>query len=230
MPANPAAEIRIEALTPSRAGDYLAFFDHRGGPAFADNPQWSTCYCQYHHTPIAVDWDARSGEDNRAAMEQRIATGEMEGFLAYAPAKATDNAGDTAGTEGTAGTARADAGQVVGWVNVQPRNKLAHCFARMDIAPTPLEHPDFRIAQIMCFIVHPAWRRRGVARALLEGACDALARRGIRAIEAYPRKAADRDAPTAHYHGPRQLFLDAGFAIVRDDPRFTVVQKTLSPP
>jgi len=214
MAEDRAVNVRIEPLVPSRAGDFLAFFDHRGGPAFADNPEWSACYCQFYHTPKSVDWGARTGDENRVAMEQRIATGEMEGFLAYAP-----TAGD--------GVRQ---GQVVGWLNVQPRNKLPHCFARMRIEPTPLELPDFRVAQILCFVIHPGWRRRGVARALLEESCAALARRGIRLVEAYPFKSEDSDAATDHHHGPLQLFLDAGFGVVRDDPTLTVVQKTLTPP
>ncbi len=34
----------IRELTPALAGDYLAFFD---GDAFADNPDWASCYCRF---------------------------------------------------------------------------------------------------------------------------------------------------------------------------------------
>ena len=76
--------IDVQPLNPERAVDFLAFFDHHGGPAFADNPEWATCYCQFYHTPKALDWAARGGDDNRTAMAGRIAAAEMEGFLAYA--------------------------------------------------------------------------------------------------------------------------------------------------
>ncbi|MEO8135733.1 MAG: GNAT family N-acetyltransferase [Betaproteobacteria bacterium] len=204
-------KVRVEPLAPSRLNDYLAFFDHRNGPAFADNPQWATCYCHFYHTAKSLDWGARSGDDNRAAMDGRIATGEMEGFLAY------DSMDESAG-------------EVVGWINAQPRNKLPHCCARMGLSPVPSALPDFRVAQIVCFVIHPQWRRRGVARVLLDAACAALERRGIRMVEAYPFKAGDSTAATDHYHGPLEIFVDAGFGIVQDEPKLNVVQKTLTPP
>ncbi|MFS8085596.1 MAG: GNAT family N-acetyltransferase, partial [Acidobacteriota bacterium] len=180
--------------------------------AFADNPGWAKCYCQFYHTPKAVDWPARTGDDNRAAMAGRIAAAEMEGFLAYA------------------GGSDAEGGEVVGWLNAQPANKLIHCFDRMNLPPSPGELPDFKIARIVCFVVHPQWRRRGVARKLLDAACASLARRGIAMIEAYPFKAGASEAPADHYHGPLPLFIETGFGIVREELTMTVVRKALTPP
>ena len=203
--------LEVRALAPELAGDYLAFFDHQRGPAFADNPEWSTCYCQFYHTPKSIDWRARGGDENRAAMTARIMTGEMEGFLAY----------DLA--------APGESGEVVGWLNAQPRNKLPHCFERMRLAPTVSEVPDYRAAQVLCFVVHPQWRRRGVARVLLVAACESLTRRGFATIEAYPFKAGDSDDATDHYHGSLSMFVDNGFEITRDDSEMTVVRKMLTP-
>lgn len=200
----------VRALEPSLTGDFLSFFDHERGPAFADNPEWATCHCQFYHTPQSIDWRARGGDENRAAMTGRILTGEMEGFLAY------DNAA-------------AGKGEVVGWLNAQPRHKFPHCFERMRLAPTALDVPDYMAAQILCFVIHPQWRRRGVARALLQAACESLARRGFASIEAYPFKSGDSEDATDHYHGPLPMFIDAGFEIIQEDFTMTVVRKTLTP-
>jgi ribosomal protein S18 acetylase RimI-like enzyme len=199
-----AAFVRIEALTPERGRDFLDYFDHETGPAFADNPGWAKCYCQFYHTPKPIDWNARPGEVNRVAMRERIAAGEMEGFLAYD-----------------------ESGQVVGWLNIQPRNKLPHCFARMRLDPTPIDVPDFRVAQVLCFVIHPGFRRRGVARALLDAACDASAARGIVLVEAYPFKSDDSVDPGDHYHGSLPMYLAAGFEVFADAPTMTVVRKKL---
>ena len=204
--------IEIHPLTPERASDFLAFFDHERGPAFADNPEWATCYCQFYHTPKPVDWKARTGEENRRAMTERIASGEMEGFLAYAR------------------SAPGAAIEVLGWLNAQPRNKLPHCFKRMRIDATETALADHKSAQVVCFVIHPQWRRRGIARKLLDAALGSFARRGIEMVEAYPFKSVDSDDPGDHYHGTLSMLLAAGFVVTGEEESMTIVRRTLSPP
>lgn len=75
---------RVASLSPSRREDYLAFFDHERGRAFADNPAWAGCYCHFCHAAPALDWSSLPADANRTAIGARIEVGEMEGFLAHA--------------------------------------------------------------------------------------------------------------------------------------------------
>ena len=196
--------VRIEPLTPSRRDDYLRFFDHERGAAFADNPEWAKCYCHYYHVPSTMDWGSFDAAANRVAISSRIDVGEMEGFLAYA--------GD----------------DVVGWVNAQPLNKLPHCWARMAIEPPESTLPAWDVAAVVCFVIAPAWRRRGVARALLEGALASFATRGIRRVYAFPfRRAEGDDRPTAHYHGPEGIFAQCGFVEMHSTDALRVMCRDL---
>ena len=57
-------------------------------------------------------------------------------------------------------------------------------------------------------------RRKGMARALLDGAIAYARRRGVRILEAYP---VDRRGPTRDdnlWFGTRAMFEDAGFEVV----------------
>ena len=193
---------RIASLSPSRRDDYLAFFDHERGRAFADNPEWADCYCHFFHAAPALDWDSLSGDANRAAIDARIATGEMEGFLAYD-----------------------EADSVVGWLNAQPRHKLPHCFTRLRIAPSPLDVPLHEAAAVLCFVIDPALRRRGIARQLLAHALDDFEARGIRVVDAFPSASADSAA--AHFRGPPALFAAAGFEQIALQDGIVTVRKRL---
>jgi GNAT superfamily N-acetyltransferase len=197
------ADIVVKALAPALAGDFLRFFDHERGIAFADNPEWAKCYCHFYEVPVAIDWPSLSGAQNRVAMQARIEVGEMEGFLAYA------------GSE------------PVGWLNAQPRHKLPHCFDRMGIPPTPLPCASYEAAVVVCFIIAPAWRRRGVSRALLAEALSSLAARGFKLVDAFPFKAGDSERGADHYHGALSTFLAAGFAPLDETDAITVVRKLL---
>jgi GNAT superfamily N-acetyltransferase len=193
----------VKCLSADLAADFLRFFDHERGPAFADNPDWAKCYCHYYEVPRAIQWSSLSAIENRIAMRSRIDVGEMEGFLAY------------------------DGDAVVGWMNAQPRHKLPHCFERMNVAATPLPCAAYEAAVIVCFVIAPERRRSGIARALVKQGVASLAARGIKLVDAFPFKAGDSESPADHYHGPLSLFLDEGFDILRDDADVTVVRKLL---
>jgi len=199
-----AAAITVARLTPALRDDYLAFFDHERGPAFADNPEWAKCYCHYYHVPKAVVWSSFDGNANRIAMTARIDAAEMDGFLAYAN------------------------DEVVGWVNAQPYHKLQHACARLNVVPQPLPVPLHEAAAIVCFVVAPAWRRRGVAKALLESALASFTARGIRYVDAFPWKSGDSTDATDHYHGSLSMFRAAGFVEIGEAENLTIVRKELA--
>jgi len=194
---------RVEPLTPDRRDAFLDFFDHERGRAFADNPAWSGCYCHFFVAAPALDFDALDANANRTAMRARIETGEMEGYLAFD-----------------------DAGRVAGWLNAQPRHRLPHCFARLRIEPTAIDVPAHRAAVVLCFVVDPGLRRRGVARALLAHALGDFAERGIALVDAFPAREAD--GPAAHFRGPRQLFAASGFEALAEANGKLVMRKRLA--
>jgi GNAT superfamily N-acetyltransferase len=155
----PPADIR--KLCPELMQDFLHFFD---GEAFADNPRWSFCYCQFLYVDHAkVDWQARTAQENRAAACDRIGSRQMEGYLAYRD------------------------GKPVGWCNAAPRTM-------MDAFSDEPDPDTSRIGQIGCFVVAKSHRRSGVATSLLHAACAGLKAQGFAIAEALPVAKASTDA------------------------------------
>ena len=224
MPASPP--ITVERLSPSSRDDYLAFFDHERGPAFSDNPDWARCYCQFYRTPRALDWKAFTADGNRVAAGAAIACGEAEGYVARAGVIPPEAREASFPPEGGRGRAR---GEIVGWMHAAPRHKLPHCFERLGVPPTPLDVPPHEAAVIVCFVIAPSWRRRGVASTMLDGALADLAARGIAIVDAFPFKAGDGASPADHYHGPASLFASRGFVPIVDHPDLTAVRMRLVP-
>lgn len=73
--------VAIRRLTPAELEDFLGFM---GGPAFAINPQWAGCYCQFYLDTEADLADGKpTAERNRKVACDRIASGTMNGYLAY---------------------------------------------------------------------------------------------------------------------------------------------------
>jgi GNAT superfamily N-acetyltransferase len=201
-----SARVVTMPLRPEHAGEFLRFFDHERGAAFADNPDWAKCYCHYYHVPKSIRWASLSAQRNRETMAARIEVGEMEGFVAY------------------------EGDDVVGWLNAQARHKLPHCFGRLGIAPTPLPCAPFEAAVIVCFVIAPSRRRRGIARALLRGALESFSARGFRLVDAFPFKSGASVAATDHFHGPLPIFREAGFGVIGENKHLTIMRKLLSGP
>jgi GNAT superfamily N-acetyltransferase len=155
------------------------------GSAFSDNPKWSSCYCQCFYEDHAVVKWAE-----RTAPENRAL------------------ACDRIQRQAMQGYLAFIGSTPVGWCNAAPR-KLLHA---LDAEPAPdAEHTG----TILCFLVEPSHRGRGISRQLLEAACDGLRAQGLKVAEANPRPAATSAAE--NHFGPLALYLSAGFAVHRED-------------
>ena len=166
--------------------------------AFEDNPKWGGCYCHcFYADHSVVDWPSRKPEENRAATFALIGQGKMMGWIAHAQ------------------------GMAIGWCNAAPKSWVT---AVRD-EPDPYEDCEMT-GFISCFLVHPAWRGRGVAKALLEAACVGLASCGLVVAEANPRLEAQSAAD--NHFGPLSMYLSAGFVVDRTDTDGSVyVRRTL---
>ena len=151
----------IHPLSQERLPDFLEYFD---GEAFADNPKWAFCYCQFLHVDHNnVKWGTRTAAENRAAACDRICSKKMQGYLAYR------------------------GGKVIGWCNAAPRTMMDAFSDERDVDAA-------RIGQIGCFVVAAPYRRTGVATLLLSAACAGLRAQGLTIAEASPLADARNDA------------------------------------
>ena len=142
--------------------------------------------------------DARRGvAGTRAAMSEGIAGGGVTALLAYA------------------------GGGPVAWCNYGETTRLAGVMAKLGLDAA--EHEG--VGSVACFVISSQYRRHGLARRLLEVACERLRERGCTAVEAYPPKGTDSDYP--NYRGPLAMYLEAGFEPYRDAGRTQIMRKSL---
>jgi len=197
-----AVKVEVRELTPELLDDYLGFFDK---DAFTDFPEWSDCYCGFYDTPDDL-WDAtgKAGPANRAARAERIRSGKAHGLLAIAD------------------------GRVIGWCNAQSRSN----FLNMRRYATAIDNPSEPVGSIMCFLVAPGHRGKGVGSALLNAACDKFRRDKLQVAEGYPttnpvKRAWETPWAEENYKGSFNMYLKAGFKVHRQLERFAIVRKQL---
>ena len=155
------------------------------GDAFSDNPEWSFCYCQCFY-------------EDHEKMVWKEQTATRNRLKACERIAAQSMQGYLAYIEG----------QPVGWCGAAPR----HLFRALDDEPTPNVE---QVGAIVCFLVAPSHRGKGIAKALLDSACRGLAAQGLSIAEANPRPGAKTDAE--NHVGPLSLYLSAGFKVHRED-------------
>lgn len=196
-------KIEIKPLEPPLLDDYLDFFDR---VAFADHPEWAWCYCTYYHLgkEDEKELERESGEGFSRETLRKIAVGLIErkrlrGYLAYAE------------------------GEVVGWCNAGDKSGFKKLCENAELWD---EGESLRIKAVVCFIVAPGMRRRGVAKALLSRVLEDAASEGYQAAEAYPADG-ERDC-FEHYHGHPAMYEALGFTRVKDCGWYSVYRKTLA--
>ncbi|MFX1448747.1 MAG: GNAT family N-acetyltransferase [Promethearchaeota archaeon] len=187
--------IIIKPLIPELVEDFLFFFDNI---AFSDNPEWGSCYCQfYHFAGNMEEWKKTTKEQNRNAAKTLIGEEKMKGFIAFVN------------------------DEPVGWCNINSKD----VYEKSPIDNRSEDALKGKIASVVCFLIAPAYRKKGVARKLLQFAIEFLKEKSYSYIEAYPRKGELSDAHS--YHGPVSLFTSEGFLNISEDENFLLMRKSL---
>ena len=189
-------QLEVVAAEAEHTGALLSLFERTGTP----------CHCQYwHFTGDKNAWLDRlfnAPEQNRAAFVDSLATAhaELRGVVAL------------------------HAGQVVGWLKLCPAERLPKLYDQRLYRGLPaLSGPRQGVLTVGCLLVDEEFRRRGVARALVGQAVAIAETRGVRCIEAFPRRS-DQAGPAELWTGPFSIFEQAGFKIISDFAPYPVLR------
>jgi ribosomal protein S18 acetylase RimI-like enzyme len=162
---------------------------------FTENPDWSKCYCFSFHF-IGSD-EQWNKEDNRSSVIKLINENKLTGYLAYSENKP------------------------VGWCNANDRLNYQRLLKYYDL----IDNPDDKVCSVVCFVVHPDYRRQGIAQKILEQIIADCSTRDFDYIEAYPGKG--ELSCERHYHGPVELYKKFDFRIERELDDYYIVRKKL---
>jgi len=146
------------------------------------------CYCMYYR---------RSGkhertpgmtysESNKRALKALVDRGVVPGLIGY------------------------ENGQPIGWVSLGPRED----YAKLERSPVMKPVDDKPVCAIICFVVDPRARHRGVAEAMLKGAIAWARKRGVTLLEAYPCDKPAKARDDSMWFGAKSMFDRAGFVEV----------------
>lgn len=182
-------------ITPLTPDNLDDFFSFFDSVEFREHPDWSVCYCYSFHFTGRAKEWNR--ENNRSAVIRLVGENRMKGYLAY------------------------HAGRPVGWCNANNRLNFQRLVRLFDL----LDPGHQRICSIVCFLIHPDFRRRGIARQLLRKIISDYSALEYDYIEAYPGK--NTQSCEGHYKGPLELYMENGFKPVREFRDYTLVRKSL---
>jgi len=88
-----------------------------------------------------------------------------------------------------------------------------------------VDNPDDKVCSIVCFLISPEHRRKGIAQKILEQICNDYSMKDYDYIEAYPGKG--NLSCERHYKGPLSLYEKFDFKIEKEYDDYYVVRKKL---
>lgn len=166
------------------------------------------CFCQYWSFPgDHRDWQLRMAtepEENARLLALQLEQGTTLGVVATT-----------------------SAGEVLGWSRLGRPAELGRLYdGRLYKGLACLGGDRTSVMTIGCVLVDPAVRRRGIARALIEGQVAQARVLGARAVEAFPRGVVDV-SDAEQWMGPAAVYRQLGFALVHDFAPYPVFRKEL---
>ena len=169
--------------------------------AFSDHKEWSGCYCTHYHwdSTIEAQWKAGKVKGGRDYAIKLIRDGVLRGYMAY-----KDDS-------------------VVGWCNTNDKTEFVSLVERRELWDEAELHA--RVKSVVCFLIAPNMRGKGIATQLLDTVCRDATTDGYEYIETYPRGAETNDF--VNYHGPNALCEKCGFSLHKDIEHDSIVRKCL---
>lgn len=179
---------RTKELCKETWPDFVRLFSQKSG--------WDFCCCMHFHRARGLPKDkwlrtrAERGVRNRREKRALVEKGCAHGILVYAK------------------------GKPVGWCQYGPQEELPrldNSWKYRGVAPVGGE----KLWRITCFAVLKKHRKRGVATAALNGALEAIRKKGGGLVEAYPiTRWETRAFGNESTHGTASMFERAGFKVV----------------
>ncbi len=191
---------------------FLAGPEHTEGLRALFDAAGSPCFCRFWHFSGTnnewLDICANDPAQNASAFFQALANGNDE----------------------ARGIVVLDNDQLVGWLKVAPAAVMRKAYERRFYKQLPVLQGDREgVFLIACSLVHPAFRKRGVAKALVEGAVRLAQSFGAQVLEALPCRP---NEPTVMdeqlWTGPMGAYTTNGFVEVGGFDMYPVLRRVLA--
>ena len=196
--------IKIKKLSKELISDYIHFFENI---AFSDHKEWSYCYCcgfhiddteiQRIHKEKELNGTLEEGLKNEAI--SFINENILQGYLVY------------------------EKNNVIGWCNCNNKLNYKRLYTRNELWDE--NEKNIKIKTIVCFMIAPDMRGKGIASEILNQICLDAIEEGFSCIEAYPTK--NNGNNFEHYPGPYRLYEKSGFKIHKIFEKDMIVRKYL---
>ena len=160
-----------------------------------ENPEWGKCYCYDYH--FTGDVASCTREQSRAAVIDLINKEMLTGYIAF------------------------DNNKPIGWCNTNNRSNYQRLLKDYDY----VDNPDDKVCSIVCFLIHPDYRRQGIAQKILDKIIMDGSNKDYDYFEAYPRKAALSCG--ANFKGPLELYKRFDFKINKEYDDSYVVRRQI---
>lgn len=194
--------IVVEAFLPSHLEGFAKLFEAASSP----------CFCRYwHFTGTKNEWLERCAfrpEENLAEQADAVRRGD-------------------ASARGLVAVDRAAGDAIVGWMKLAPREAVPKLTSLPVYRQLAFEEGTWTVG---CFLVDPAARHEGVARALLVAAEAHVRAWGGRLIEGHPRRSTEPLHDEEAWQGPERLFVELGYAAIHDVSPYPVYRKVVAAP
>ena len=159
-----------------------------------ENPDWSKCYCNDYH--FLGDVESCTRENSREMIIDRINENELQGYLVYKEDKP------------------------IGWCNVNNRLNYQRLLRDYEL----IDNPDDKICSVVCFLIHPDYRRKGITQKIIERVISDYSNTDYDYIESYPKKG---DSNASNFKGPMELYKRNNFKICKEYDSYYIMRKKI---